>query len=133
MYVVHLTEQEALGIIREQLEAVGLNFDVEPPDYTVEVGGWRLGNQTVGLDLFDSERSVAVAHIFGWGDFTEAAAEAFAEQTNDITVGVFQSGTINKWESATNYEFAEARETIESQLAAQVREFIDFLRNEGII
>jgi len=94
-YVVHFTEQEALGIIRAKLEAAGLNFDATPPEHAVEF--WP---GDVGLDLFDEEKGIAIAHI-SWEDsnmpftgltrsvLTDYLTEKFAEMENDILVGVF--------------------------------------------
>ncbi|MCL2837705.1 MAG: hypothetical protein FWE04_01370 [Oscillospiraceae bacterium] len=124
MYVVQLTEQEALGIIRTRLEAAGLNFDVESPGYSVAVGG-----RIVSLDLFDSKRNVAVA---------QSGASLTIEQIErdnaaDITVGIFRSGTIHKHDIPSRAERTEARENLESKLDEQIQEFVAFLRNEGIL
>ena len=136
-YIVHLTEQEALTIIQTQLEAAGLSFGATPPKYTVDVNQRVFGiPRIVELGLFDSERNVAVANIHGWcwgdGGFVEQAVADFAEQT-DITIGVFQAGTINKWERTTRAERAESRAMLEENLTAQVQEFIEFLRDEGLL
>ncbi|MCL2838038.1 MAG: DUF4136 domain-containing protein [Oscillospiraceae bacterium] len=139
MYIVHMTEQEAFGIIRSQLEAAGLNFDAEPPDYTVQFSG-----STISLELFDEERNVAIARVRAddrnithfpheWQErwHTNAVAQRFAEQT-DITVGVFYNQGVTQRELEYHGQRA-TRDFMESQLDAQVREFIDFLRNEGIL
>ena len=55
MYVVHLTEQEAFGIIRARLEEAGLNFGAGS-DYGVGIGERR-------FDLFDEERGVAIMNV----------------------------------------------------------------------
>jgi len=96
-YVIHLTEQEAFGIIRTQLEAAGLRFSDTPPNYTV-FGDDTTWYPSVGLDLFDANKNVAVTHLdlnmseiqFGprgrnWAELIE---EEFADQTG-IDVGVF--------------------------------------------
>lgn len=94
-YVVHLTEQEAQSIIRAQLEAAGLRFDATPPNYTVDF--WAV---SIGLHLFDEEKGVAIAHI-SWKDnhfpffsrggnrLAKETATGFAQQTDDISIGVF--------------------------------------------
>jgi len=117
-YVIYITEQEALNIIRAQLEAAGLNFGTTPPDYTA---GW----QNIGLDLFDEDKGVAIAQLERFGEnartnWKKDSRDAnhitgeFAEQT-DLAVGVFYTpgvlqsdieseGTILglEWEKALN-------------------------------
>ena len=128
MYVVYLTEQETLSVIREQLEAAGLNFDAEPPNYTAEVRSWL----TVGLDLFDSERNVAIASGVMSRNFAEQAVEEFAKQT-DITVGVFLNYEEEFWNRPTDEERVEILAGIENHLIVQVQEFIELLRDKGIL
>ncbi|MCL2856579.1 MAG: hypothetical protein FWE19_02485 [Oscillospiraceae bacterium] len=94
-YVVHLTEQEAVGIIRAQLEAAGLRLNDAPPEYTALEEWW---GPAIGIDLFDARRNVAITHLDwqqshqpfmrGGRDFADMVAEDFVEQT-DISVGVF--------------------------------------------
>jgi len=150
IYIVHLTEQEAFGIIRAQLESYGLHFNANPPGYTFD--SWS--DQRIGIDLFDEDKGVAITHI-SWEEsnqhfrprgsaFAEEVANSFREQTNDISIGVFYnpgeaiySGAIgghiglNDEEIATRK--AEARPVLEARLAAQTREFIAYLQSEGII
>ena len=147
MYVVYLTEQEALGLIRTQLETAGLNFNATPPDYTANV--WWNQDQ-LSLKLFDEEKSVAIAYIDSdfvsvnnaqysfsvpGSELAEQAIESFAQQTNDISVGVFYNpGVRHNWswdENNPNYE--ELKAELKEHLSAQVQEFIDLLQAEGIL
>ncbi|MCL2854455.1 MAG: hypothetical protein FWE21_02425 [Defluviitaleaceae bacterium] len=147
-YVVHMTEQEALGIIRRRLEAAGLRFCDTPPNYTVFDNA--SSRTTVGLSLFDKENNVAVAHI-GWeadfGRFTgrwdaERAKEVFAQQT-DIKVGTFYAShfqiegvnaRIGRLSRRQRREAqVEARSVLEKRLNNQIEAFIKFLHNEGIM
>ncbi|MCL2874514.1 MAG: hypothetical protein FWE29_06265 [Defluviitaleaceae bacterium] len=151
-YIVHLTEPEALSIIRLQLEQAGLRFNASPPDYHVE---WW---DTIGLDLFDEDKNIAVSHL-SWEDsnrhfsptgrnFAEIISEEFERQTDDISIGVFYNPgeTLNplvmegdqiRRTRPTPAEIEEgkvtARPILEKRLAAQVQEFIGFLHSEGII
>jgi len=149
-YVVHLTEQEAFGLIRMQLEAVGLNFAHQPPPYTTQ-GVW-LG-EYIGLDLFDYERGVAVSHI-SWEDshtpyarrghrLAESVADGFAEQTG-LSVGVFYNPGVFPWREfdderlqrsnrLTRRQTAATRSILEARLTAQVEEFISYLRDKDIL
>jgi len=148
-YVVHLTEQEAFDMIRTRLEAAGLTFDAEPPAYIVE--HWL---DDIYLDLFDSERGVAVSHL-SWEDshrafsargrwFTKWATGEFAEQT-DLLVGVFYNpgdevrgpGSPHRGPTpsrfAVNIIGAQVRPELEERLNQQIDDFIEQLRHLGII
>jgi len=155
-YVVHITEQEALGIIRAKLEVAGLQLDATPPNNTVEFG-WA---GDIVLDLFDEEKGVAVSHLtweinnqaffsFGGGGLARHVAEEFAAQDNNITVGAFfnPGEYINAslrwwdWEDETYLPTAEEvaqtqaelKETLVNQLDEQVQEFINLLTSQGLI
>jgi len=123
-YVVYLTEQEALGHVRAQLEAAGLNFDAKPPSYSI-----TSGNRAIGLDLFDEEKGVAIA-VLGERVGAEWAAQEFAQQTDDITFGVFYSPQSWFWNAG---EEERERIAVEDGLADQVRTFIEFLQSEDIL
>ena len=165
IYIVHLTEQEALAIIRSQLEAEGLNFGADPPDYDVDFNSWL--DFSVGLELFDEENGVAVAHIswennniqffsHGGRHLADEVAEKFAELNNDISIGVFYNpgeslgmgadwwgwesedhplrGDLGEEYQEPNDEIkAEARKALVDRLTAQVQDFVERLRAEGII
>jgi len=108
VYVVHLTEQEALGIIRAQLEAVGFSFGDTLPAYTALEEWW---GPSIGIDLYDSGRGIAVSHL-NWEssnrgfsptgrNFANMVAEDFAERT-DIPVGVFYTPSVMPgWDEET--------------------------------
>jgi len=152
-YVAHITEQEAFGIIRAQLEAAGLNFGATPPGYTVDK--WAAD---FGIDLFDARNNVGISHI-SWADnniaffshggnwLAEEVAEAFAQQTDDISVGVFFNPgkflgmTANAWDRDENEEHQppteeakeEAKVYLVENITAQVRDFIKLLHAQGVI
>jgi hypothetical protein len=158
-YVVHITEQEALGIIRALLEAKGLDFNAEPPPYSVDFA-W---DSTIGLDLFDSEKNVAISHIsweenntpffsHGGSHLSEEIAKEFAELASDISVGVFfnpgeflgfsehwwgweQEGweEYGEYEPPTEESKEEAKAALIKNISEQVQEFISFLQAEGVI
>jgi len=139
-YVISLTEQEAFGIIRQQLEIAGLNFGAIPPEYTVNVWEWV----DVGLDLFDEEKNVAVANV-SWADshirfapsgswFAEEASEEFAQKTGDIVVGVFYNpGEDIGWSRPSAREQREAIPLLKENLTEQVQAFIALLQEQGIL
>jgi len=160
-YVVYLTEQEALGIIRTRLEAAGLRFGDDVPNYTAfSDDGWM---PRVGINLFDAGNNVAVSHLT-WSDnntpfihrITDQVIESFENQT-DVNVGVFYtSGFFPGWDAMGNWaededgrmihiphdpisdeEMAqargEARPILEEHLNEQIEAFITFLRSQGIV
>ena len=157
-YVVHLTEQEAFGIIRDLLEAEGVNLDTPTTEHTAVVRqrfrDWRLYDMegetayidtetNVGVDLSDEEKGVGITKFSGnRRHLTGLAAEAFAEQIEGITVGTFYNPehTIgDTWDFGDDRDQmiaeakAEAAPILRERLIIQVQEFIEFLRNEGII
>jgi len=154
-YTAHLTEQEALGIVRAQLEAAGLYFGATPPGIRASSG--FMAAYDVGLDLFDEEKSVAAA-LISWeegnrpfsprgSDLTARIVNAFSQQTN-IPIGVFYNpgeivGGAARWLEGeedssdiiepTEERKAKARPVLYENLSAQVQGFIAWLQAEGIL
>jgi len=154
-YVAHFTEQEAIDIIRVQLEAAGLNFDSVVPSYTVEsLGGGNRWNGNVGIDLFDEQRSVAITLINTYENTTSSIIDQvgniayhwnanhieteFSEQYEGIFFGVFyNSSSIREWQDQNRRSrrphTVEEIEFLTELLETQVQDFIEQLRAEGII
>jgi hypothetical protein len=157
-YIVHFTEQEALGIIRSQLEAAGLNLGCALPDYTVEIekmDEFRMMPYTIGADLslYDSIRNVAIA-LGSWRN-TQEIVEEFEKQNSDIAFGAFRVPNTDSHISAWDYDWyedengnwlreepsgeiiaadkARARPILEAELNNQIQKFIEHLKAEGII
>jgi len=142
IYVVYLTELEALSLIKAEAEKAGLNLNSTPPDFSVEID-----YLDVGLDLYDEDKAVALSLVgknektgWGWGSnwwyksVAERASEEFAKQENDITVGVlYNPGEEFGWNEPSAAAKKEAEELLKEQLASQVKEFILWLQAEGII
>ena len=149
-YVVHLTEQEALNIIREELEAVGLRFNSTPPAYTVDL--WV---RDARIHLFDEEKSIGIVQLTPeesnirfsaqGRELAEQIEKTFAEQASDIIIRVFYSpgenlgrglGDISSnglgEEPSREHQQAAAPE-LREQLIAQVHDFLDMLREQGVI
>ena len=156
-YVVHLTEQEALGIIRARLEAAGLDFSATPPNYTIgdesPFGWW----DNIGLDLFDEQKGVAIAKL-SWEEsnrpfssrgrgFAALVEEEFAAQTDDFITAAFYNpdkflgsawrfddDEIVRVEPPTIAELEEeTRPLLEGELITQADLFIGFLRSVGVL
>jgi hypothetical protein len=163
IYVVYLTEQETLGIIRRQLEEAGLRFGAAPPDYSVElIETWdeSFAHEKIGISLYDGVRDVGVVNIppffdgdrNGWIRWHETIAQDFAELSTDTTIGVFhmpgnrtnhgwrwceetEDGTFNDPDCEESIAAAkiEARPILEANISEQVREFVATLREQGVL
>ncbi|MCL2256573.1 MAG: hypothetical protein FWC11_07005, partial [Firmicutes bacterium] len=138
LYVVQLTEQEAVEVIQNKAEHMGLDLRGTPPNVSVTVGTGQWNQRTIAPMLFDEENNIALAHVGvtdrwdWWGDPETArlAQEAFDEKEGDLNVGVFYSRGEGVWCKSRN---DQVREDLKQHLSAQVREFIENLQAQGII
>jgi len=147
-YALQLTKEQALEIIREQLEAAGLSFGAAPPEYRAEYG-WNWDDETpqptIGLALYDDQANVAVALLHDdwvWHREARRTTERFAELT-DIPVGVFFNPRIRISDSTiedrdhvptpSEAQAANSAPVLYARLVAQVQTFIEFLQTEGIL
>ena len=159
IYMVHLTEQEAFGILRARLEAAGLNFDAAPPwlgfdqEQIVSSYGflsWLFRDNNAGstIDLFDTEKGVGITYIsrhnfgrFATMDELELAIwveRMHAERANDIEVGIFFSigqlvGGSAPIMIPLPWEIIRSRPILVRQLINQADKFIARLQSEGIL
>ena len=157
-YVVHLTEQEAYGIIRARLEAAGLNFDATPPDYTIDGitrALWDAGEPTpfwgdmtdegIRINLFDRERDVAVSHI-SWEEsnrpfssrgraFATQVERTFTEHMDGTTVGAIYNPDVflGATRAQARRYASGSRPELVNRLINQVDAFIFILQSEGIL
>ena len=134
VYVVYLTEQETLSIIRAEAEAAGLRLNSVPPDYTVNTSSGAI----VRLNLFDEEKNVAISLIpVSWGgqrshsSSIERVTERFAEHNKDISVSLFDTPA-RAADIGFGTRFIERR-ALRAEFTEQVREFIEALREQGIL
>ena len=140
-YVVHLTEQEALGFIRAQLEAAGLNLNAALPSHE-DSNGW-----VTDFAFFDEERGVAIIfhgeENWRWGfSVLEEIDEEFLKQHNINTIGEFfipgvivGRGLFAQMNArrVSSRQSSSQRTTLYEDLASQVQMFITQLRTEGIL
>ena len=139
-YVVYLTEQETLGFIRAQLEAVGLNLNADLPSYE-HPNGWD-----IDFTFFDKERGVAIIFSGEWpwglSKLESIIDEEFLEQHNINAIGEFFCyGVVVGWGGfsrlnarlISSRQSSSQRTTLNESLADQVQEFITQLRTEGIL
>jgi len=148
IYIVYLTEQEAIDVIRGKAEYLGLPMRDTPPNVSVTVSYedfWGMVDREVGLNLFNADKNIGISHVgnMRWNNqwIASEAQEMFDAKNNDLTVGVFHGGVeaVNNPENfyigrpPTETERAEISERLKQHLTAQVREFIEWLQAAGII
>ena len=157
-YIVYLTEQEALDVIRYKADRLGLPLKSDVPSVYVNTSldsDWWGGSQRqVNLGLFNEQKNIGIAHVGGsnswWGpsnsEVAQNAQELFDEKDSDMIVAVTHGAS----EVGTNYygvhgsglpnsipptleQKIEITQQLKTHLKAQVREFIEWLQAEGII
>jgi len=151
IYVAHLTETDAMELIRNQLEAVGLSFDSEVPLYTVEQHGGNRWGRNIGIDFFDEEKNIAITFINAHEDTTSATildenlfgdwttnhiTNEFTENYPDIIFGVFYNPSRGREWRHRNRNRRHRNEEIEfltENLESQIQAFIQQLQEQGII
>jgi hypothetical protein len=149
-YVVHFTEQEALGIINTMLSEAGFNLsDKGVPDYTAFNQWGREGTQQIGLESYDAERNVAIAFLcylvsnqafaFTGTGIAQHLQRLFAEQNDEISFGVFYTGlksaglgsahsSLPPTYAQIDTAFTNTRPLLEAELVEQVEAFIKLLQ-----
>ena len=159
IYVVYLTEQEALAIIRDQLEAVGLNLNEVLPPQSVTIDGvyveddwsgesFEMFRNDLEMQLLDEEHQIGVALVnryWGWAQNSPCTiatkariAQTFSDE-HGILVGTFFRRSVGigwgYWdeEDVDEAEIATARTRIENEISDQVESFIHQLREQGKI
>jgi hypothetical protein len=137
VYVVYLTENEALGIIRSGLEAAGLEFNTEPPDYVA-----TLFRQEVTLNLYDKDKGVAIScsDLYFHDIYKDEVISQFLQQNKDMKFGLFfndrhWSGICSMCitDKVTEQVNEEGKLILEDNLNTQIEQFIELLRKEEII
>ena len=136
IYLVYLTEQEALSIVRSKLEEAGLTLDGIPPDGVVSVEiGWS--NREIGIDLFDEKHNVGVAIIDDWWRSINSLEAREVKRTisnyfgdEGMHVGVIFSEIHDVWRST---EKEEIQERNKDNIIQQVADFIEQLQEENVI
>ena len=149
-YVAYLTEQEALGIIRNRLCEAGICFDAPVPNY-VATAETPWSEATATLALYDERTGLGIVFPatwwdeFRWGISHEqiegALRQDFAQRFNIPAIFMQNPGEGvgegNWWEGdvqpPTDEEAREAGPILESKLLASVDTFIAQLRSEGIL
>ena len=140
-YVVHLTEQEALNIIRPRLEVAGLDFSSAPPESSYLV--YMIGYGVIGLELFDEDKGVGVAVLAekdsggecpGGIYYSNEIEKAFSLLDPDLTVGVFYCpGEYYEGGTLTDSKSEEMKQALEAHLSGQIDDFIELLQGKGIL
>lgn len=143
-YVAHFTEADALEIVREQLEAAGLNFDGEVPFYYADHWSGR-----TEIALFDAERNVAIILVNPHEDANSSISDngwlygrlnhvetTFSELNDHISFGAFYNpSVIRPWRNQNRRRPHTEKEIqqLTERLEAPIQEFIEEIRETGII
>ena len=155
LYVAYLTEQEAIGIVRAELEVAGIEFNVNATPYSIEIDDTEEGGRIHRLEvnLFNEGHNIALViaapdafHIPFWrfemDEISQKIEAEFVEIHPHLTTGLFCNPTswVGSWgwyddedDEVTAEEIEEARKQLEANLVAQTQAFIEHLRAEGII
>ncbi|MCL2562982.1 MAG: hypothetical protein FWE08_02990 [Oscillospiraceae bacterium] len=156
IYVAYLTEQEALGIIRNRLCEAGICFDAPVPDYAAIAENSEL-EATARLALFDERTRQGIVFPATWwddfiwwnmthGQIEDALQQGFARRFNVSATFMQNPGEsigdydwVWDWEldqeiaTFTEDEKQEAGAILYERLNAQIDAFIAQLRTEGIL
>jgi hypothetical protein len=135
IYVVYLTEQEALAMIRSRLEAAGLDFSATPPAYSIALSG--LGNYRL---LFDGVNKVAVSMVlenyggsFEGSYMKDRVEEVLSNELTDYTVGVFFSPGVSYDNKPSASQENTSKKKLEAHFINQINKFIELLITKGIL
>jgi len=133
-YVAHLTETEVLDIIQTRLEAAGLNFSAIPQGHVLE---------QFESSLFDEENNIGIVNLGSDAFSAEFVLSDLSEETEGTVFGVFysQPKTVidgpppppNPGMVARPGPREEARLTLVERLNNQIEDFIELLREKGIL
>ena len=149
----YLSESEVLAILIEESKKAGLHFTADVPDYSAKIENTyindeyskkpkkvAIGSGEVNFELYNAEKNIAISYIsqsearveyidtyegFSMAFFepkilAQLAGESFSKMEGNLNVGLLYSpmGESNKFEE---------------NLKAQLSDFFDWLRGEGII
>jgi len=155
-YVAYLTEQEALGIIRNRLCEAGICFDAPVPNHeaTVRITDRDL-TATARLTLFDERTRQGLVFPATWwhemvywpmrhGEIQDALQQDFAQRHNISATFMQNPGRSmcdgdwheREWEvtlTFTEEEKQEAGQILKARLESQLDTFIEQLRVEGVL
>jgi len=153
-YIIHLTEQEAIGIIRSKLESAGLDFFAPPTEEAIEASKiviplWRPWMPSdarpavsARLVLFDEDKKVFVGFINDDLGTIERIKREFSELTSPSSWVFKNSGwmAFDTWgiddehyRLPSEEQMAEAVPLLIDHLTFQVERFIELLQSQGII
>jgi len=152
IYIAYLTEQEAIEIIRAELETAGLVLAENTPRYGVEVEdevGWGQSHQ-IEVNLFNEQHQLAISLVepsafhapfarFDMDGISELIEDEFAQNHPHLSLALFCSPDSwlgwagNDSSRVTNREKAAARERLRENLVDQAQSFIQHLREKGIL
>jgi len=142
LYVAYLSEQEALGIIRQELERVGIGFMSDTQGYAVEFVdplGWEEDSNVIEVNLLSAVNNIAISIInpndflipwmrFDMTGITDLINNEFVQNYPHLAIGLFCNPEI--WHFR-NIE--DARAELRENITLQAQEFINHLRENGVL
>jgi len=144
IYIIYLTEQEALTLIQSKAEAAGLDMSAEPPDYTVSLNVWN--QDDLGLKLYDESKDVAltIVNMYESGSHwcnvnmnkttADNAKKEFAKFETGTTIGVFYNPAKPiGYNDPDEKTLEDANKSLSQNLSKQVQDFIIWMQSQGII
>jgi hypothetical protein len=146
-----ITEEEALSIIKNEALKHGVNLDDTPAEKSIKIrrssGSSNSSENTyieyVEIDISDNEKNIAVGYN-RYGD-SELYYNKTADEGIPYNIGVFSYPTQEVYElekkinndsnisSKQDTLSKEAKAVIEEDLREQVKDFIEWLRGQGVI
>ena len=147
-----ITEEEALSIIKNEALKYGVNLDDIPSEKNIAIpnnygesaiSSEAIYNNTIGIDISDNEKGIAIAYD-QYGDdnqyYKKAAKDGIPyntgiftypdEEVNALERKIYDDSNVsNKQDTISR----EVKSMIEEDLRVQVKDFIEWLRGQGII
>jgi len=135
IYVAHLTEQEALGIIRNRLYQAGISFDAPVPDYVATIKTPWETEITATLSLFDepTRQGIVFPIPWEWRPIESALQQDFKQRFDVSATFMRNPGESIARSTLTQEEKQEAGGVLKERLVSQVDAFIEQLHTDGIL
>ena len=147
-YVLTFTEQEMLDIIKAEAAAFGINLTETENIRSFEVS-LKHGNANVSILLSDEELGIEIAYLHDWvellsrpweilplSDVSDIILDDLIIKSDDVVLGVFINLAGHGFVFGPDWDrgLAEDRlEEIKENLVLQVHDFIEWLKQEGIL
>ena len=154
-YVLNFTEQEALDIIKRETAVFGINLTEAENIRSFEITSDLLFSgevtQDVSIRLSDEKLGIEIAYLHTWlrlvsepfgaryGEYVvpDMVRDAQIPRNGDAVLGVFigpsSIGSVFGWADEDSEVIEERLEGVRELLIMQVHDFIEWLKQEGIL